>query len=1404
MDQIEFAFENKEILHKNASIEVSRVKIRGQENSVIVKRIISPSPEAYEYYRLKNEFKILSKFPLSKSVKVIRLVNERTLVLEDTGGISLKTYLVNTNLTIVEFLDLAIRMADALDEVHKKNIIHKDIKPSNIIIHPITKEIRFTDFGIATLFAKEYIPSLGKLEGSIEYVSPEQTGRTGTALDYRTDLYSLGITFYEILTGELPFKNKDQNQILHSHIAQQPKPLSEIYPSIPNSISDIVSKLISKSPEARYQSAEGLKLDLLELASAIGEGRIPSGVEGSGIEGKFFAGKNDFSEKFSIPQKLYGRDREIQSLKNSFLNLFSKEHRTATLQLINGYSGIGKTSLVQELNQPVVEKNGIFISGKFEQYQKNVPFFAVVQAFRELTRQLLAKDKTELLNWKNELKEALGNIGQVILDVVPEVELFLGKQPPIPDVPPDQAFNRFKYAFSQFVRVFAKEKHPLVLFLDDLQWADMASLSLLKNLLTDTDIIYFFVVGAYRDNEVDSSHSLTFFLHDLEKNGLKIENLQLGNLDKDSVLSLVSDSLLSKKEDSLELTELLLEKTDGNPFFVRQFLQSLYEENLINISERKWKWNISEIRNKSVSDNVLDLMLQKIEKLTEPSQLLLGYASCIGNQFDLKVLSFLLQKTTPDVISILEECIKAGLIIPLSDSYKWIESDSSDNCSFRFLHDRVQQASYRLVKEEEKAKIHFIIGKILLEHTAKEELQEKLFDIVDQLNYGLDLIQTEEEKIQIVELNIQAGKQAKASVAYNGALGYFKNAEKLFSKDAWDTNYSLIYQCVTELGETEFLCGNFEEADITFEIGLANAKSRLDKAGIYNLKVVLYTGQGKYNQAIETGLLGLELYEFKTPENFGVTNVFKEIKAVKALIGDNPVNRIKTLPELVDKDKLMHLHLLINLVDSTYFTDKILNGYIVLQSIQFSLINGVSLAGYISFVSFGNLLCANSDYQFGFEIGKYINEITSSNNLTLIKSKSDNIFCAHINHWKRHIKTGFEFQLEGFKAGIETGDLSYAGYNVAWYLWYRFFHGANLEGIQKENLKFLEFALKVKNKNLELLIRIIVQTIQILREEDIKEKDSNLFEECRKSEMKIPLFGYLLLDLELNYHLERFETSPSIIKQSFEHQDSVFGLMFYLEFHFYYALTLIAMHLEAGTEQAQNEKAILQEIKLWKRWAEACPENYLHKSLLIQAEWARVKGEVVSAMDLYEEAIESAKKNDYILNHALASKLAGKFYLSLNKPKFAYLFFMDAFFAYKNQGADLYARDLEEKYLKKHFQYMGKERRQQKVSDSTSTTLASIDLNSLLKASRVISSEVKLELLLKNLLYIIIENAGAERGVLLLEEKGDYLIFAESKANSETNLEKRQQDNSHLPLSLIQLVLHTKEYVILHQAKEDK
>ncbi len=802
---------------------------------IVIKTLKDESPSPKDLEQLRHEYAIYQKLNasgLSSILQVYGLLpfhNSLFLVLEDFGGRSLYQLFDKKGMSLKTFLTIGIKIAEELDGLHSQHLIHKDINPSNILFNSTTEQIKIIDFGISTFLSreKESISSLQLLEGTAAYLSPEQTGRINRAIDYRTDIYSLGATLYELLTQKLPFEAQELIDIIHLHIAKLPSPPHEVYEGIPEAVSTIIMKCLAKEAEERYQSAYGLKNDLEECLNQL---------TAKGTIELFALAQKDLFGHFQIPQKLYGREKEIDTLFSLFERISQGE---TALLLIFGYSGIGKSSIVQEMRRPIEQKRGHFIAGKFEQFQQNTPYSALIQAFRKLVQLLLAEKDLDL--WKERFLKALGFDAQIMIDVIPELKLIIGEQSPVVPLNVRQAELRFHRTFASFIQVFLKKEHPLVLFVDDLQWADAASLKLLEFFLIENQPSYLLIIGAYRDNEVGPLHPLMGFFEKLKQIGHSFETLEIAPLSLKAVQNLVSDTLHNTQ--IAPLAQLIYQKTQGNPFFVIQFLKTIYQAGLLSFEKQSWVADLAQIEQLKISDNVAELMSRKIQELPLATQELLKAASAIGHAFDLSILADVCSLDLAQVSSHLWEALQE----------EFISIEESKAARYVFEHDRIQQAAYQLIPQQERSKLHYAIGRVLLNTTSD------VMSIVNQLNYGRNLIEDQEERMDLARLNLQAGQKAKDAVAYPSALEYFKIGKDLLTQESWDQHYELAFFLYQNLAICHYLTSQYQQAEEIFDLLLKQAKSKLEQAQIYHLKNSIYTQIGEIEKALVASQKGLKL-----------------------------------------------------------------------------------------------------------------------------------------------------------------------------------------------------------------------------------------------------------------------------------------------------------------------------------------------------------------------------------------------------------------------------------------------------------------------------------------------------------------------------------------------------------------
>jgi PAS domain S-box-containing protein len=1391
-----FAFE---VLRQDELFILYRGRSTGISSQVLLCAPTSQHPTPQNLKRLEWAYSLKEDLDPAWAVRPIELANhwDRTvLVMGDPGGVPLDQ-LLGQPLDLVFSLRVAISLSSAIGHLHRRGIIHKDIKPAHVLVTPDTGQCWLMGFGISSRLPRErQSPEPPEfIAGTLPYMAPEQTGRMNRSVDSRSDLYSFGVLLYEILTGSLPFAATNPMEWVHCHIARQPVPPSER--GVPPVISAIVMRLLAKTAEERYQTAIGVEYDLRRCLAECENGR--AGARPYRIE-EFPLGTHDISDQLRIPEKLYGRTHEIDTLLASFDRVVASG--TPELVLVSGYSGIGKSSVVNELHKVLVPPRGLFASGKFDQYKRDIPYATLAQAFQSLIRPLLGESEAELRNWRDALREALGPNGLLMVDLVPELKLVIGEQLPVPELPPQDAQRRFQMVFRRFIAVFARQEHPLALFLDDLQWLDAATLDLLEDLLTRPDVQHLMLIGAYRDNEVSSAHPLMRKLEAIRQGGAIVHEIILAALGREDLGRLIADALHCEPEHVTPLAQLVQGKTAGNPFFAIQFISALAEESLITFdhSEGKWSWDLSRIHAKGYTDNVVDLMIGKVNRLPVETQRALQEFACLGNSAEIETLSAVCGTSEQELHSNLWEAVRLEYIGRFADSY-------------HFGHDRVQEAAYSLIPEELRAEAHLRIGRILRVHTPPDRLEEGIFEIVNQFNRGAALITSQGEREELAELNLTAGRRAKASTAYASALNYLVAGAALLGDDRWERRPELIFTLELQRAECEFLTGELAAAEKRLTMLSARAANTVELATVACLRVDLYTTLDQSDRAVAVCLdylrhLGVEWTPHPTAEE-----ARREYERIWEKLGSRAIEELVDLPLMSDPASVATLDVLTKVLSPALFTDPNLAPLAVCRAVNLSLEHGNSDGSSQAYVWLGMLAGPHfGNYKAGFRFGRLGYELVEKPGLNRFQASTYMCFGNFVIPWTKHVRTGRDLVRRAFEVANKTGDLCFAAYSCNNLNTNLLAAGDPLAEVQREAEKGVAFAKKVRFGFVIDLITVQLALVRTLRgltpmfgclndaEFDETQYERRLttnpvlaLPECwyfvRKAQARFIAGDYgSAVDASLKAQ-QLLWTSPSLFETA--------------EYYFYGALSHAACcdSCFAGVRLRTKEEhfeALATHHRQLAVWAENCPQNFENRAALVGAEIARIQGRDLDAQHLYEKAIRSSNANGFVQNEAIANELAARFYMARGFEKIAYAYLRDARYNYVRWGATGKVRQLDEVYPQ-----LKADEQQAAPTSTIRTPIEHLDFAALIKVSQALSREIVLEKLIDTLMRTVIEQAGAERGLLILSRDAELRIEAEATTSGDTiavHLQEALLTEDALPQSVVRYALRTHESVILGNA----
>lgn len=1404
----------RETLYQGRKFSVYRAEKAGSGSTVVLKVLDKKTiHQPFIKQGLAREYAFLSGIDSPYVIKALDWIEDNehmVLVLEDIAGKSIKEYLKENTFTSDDFFQIALAITSGLVAIHRGNIIHKDINSHNLILVPGAKTVKIIDFDISSTFDIKvaYLGNPGNIQGTLSYISPEQTGRMNRRVDQRSDFYSLGVTFYEMLTGRLPFPYNDPMELVHAHLARLPQAPVELNKQIPLSLSQLVLKLLAKNAEDRYQSAEGLKYDLETMAALVRT------KEKDGIG--FCLGTRDFPGKLQIPEKLYGRDSEIEKLLGAY---HAVSEGAREMIFVTGFSGTGKTSLVNEIHKPITRDRGYFISGKFDPLQRRIPYYGFIQALDQLCKLLLTEREEILSIWKERIIKAVGDLGKVLTMIIPQLETIIGQQPELVEVRGGEAERRFNYVFQRFLQAVCTKEHPLVIFIDDWQWADLASMALLNVLMEDRQNHYLLFIGAYRKNEILPTHPLPAVIESIRKLGWVVHDIPLPNLSRENAREWLEDTLKSGGKTGQEvssLADLIYQKTGGNAFFMTHFLQELYRENWLRFDFERciWDWDVEEIEKQDITDNVVELLVGKIHSIQLEVQEVLKLAACIGNRFDLETLSIISNKDKAWLVVNLEIALNENLLYPLEGE------------GYMFAHDRIHQAVYSLIANEDKKKLHLTIGRLLLKTyqypglvsdlvTLRDDITLHLFDMVNHLNIGIDLVEDEQEKIQYVYLNLKAGQNARGSAAYKTGAEYLQTALKLMPGDSWQRYYELTLAVYHEAIQTFYLCGNYEGMGSYIQIVLQSAVDIAHTTVAYEYQVLKLMATDKPQTAAETLLTIFSTLGVDIPRHPDNTQNMMKLNEVQGMLEKISMDALIDLPAITDQRKQLVLRLFyIGAIAFMFGTPEILL-YLTSEMMALTIIYGITQETPFIVSFYGIIRLLVGDVPGAYGLGEIAMEfLEKRTNNEGVKVRAFSIASFYLLGNKLHYKKVCQLMMGYYPLAVNVGDFEYASYILSTYTHYLGRTDTDLLTWQKEVESMQEQIIQMKQSIALTAIKIEAGFVanllgkisskafgtfnleQLLQGMDDAGKMIYIF----SSSVKQTMYSFLMEDYDhiLQYILA-VEANWAAVQIPIPYYKS--------DYHFYRPLAYLQVVAKTSDEKTRAGylQKVEESIKIMKDWSDFGPVNFLHKYYLLQAEYFRVTGHTDDAEEYYDMAIEKAFENEYINEAAVANELAAKYYMHKNKRKLATLYFTEARHGYRSWGALSKVKNLEERYPKYlSTAIVDPSRMNTLASISTDSTGEFLDVKSILKASQALAGEVQLRRLLEKMMPILTENAGAQRSLLIENHNGRLVIQAEGKTGemTETLQELPAEESGKVPLSVLHYVAHSKEKLVFENLSD--
>ncbi|ULO09482.1 diguanylate cyclase [Paenibacillus sp. 19GGS1-52] len=1378
------------------------------QETYILKVLKSEFAGHEEVMRFKQEYKMLKELSESDQgvIKPFKLEEQNGfyfMVLEDIHGRSLKRIMADERLDLDTLLKFTIKLVEILGNIHEQNVIHKDIKPSNIIWNREQDVVQVIDFELAVKLTKEKheFQNSGVMEGSLLYISPEQTGRMNRNVDYRTDYYSLGVCLYEMVTGIKPFESEEMLEQIYSIIAKEAiAPVTVTGGKISKALSAIIMKLMEKSSEDRYRSAYGIKADLQKCLAG---------------QEDFEIGKEDRLNIFQIPETIYGREENMKDLVAAFRRSLRSNPQ---IMLVSGDAGVGKTALVHELHKYISQEKGLFAEGKFDQFNKNIPYSAIIQAFRRLISQLMSgPDEEYKRSVETSLKRALNGNGALITGLIPELEKWIGVQPEIEHLNPAEETNRFFMTFAHFIEGVSNHERPLVLFLDDVQWADVSTMQLVQKLVLDNHLQKCFIICSYRQDEITQGHPLFVSREKIEVSR-EVGQIKLNSLSARNVESLVADTLFTDSGRVKELSEIIYIRTKGNSFFVNEFLKDLYRNGYLFFDDLHgvWNWDLEQIMNLHVNDNIVDFLMRKLKNMPEDIRRIMMLGAAIGDKFDFNLLSLIGQEDRGFIAGSLIKAVEEDILIPTDSNYSMLsalieekeEAVERLHIRFRFQHDRIQQAFYQMLDTETSKRLHLTIGRLMQKHLSPEETEGKIVEIATHMNKGVEFISEKDEFTQVIQLNLKSARKAKAAFGYDSAFVLLEAALSLLAtENSWQEDKrqtAEIYQLYAECG---YLTHHIEAADRTCAVLLRHTHNSFAIAQIYEMQANHYTYLGMMKESINSGRLGLQALGIKIPKKVGMALVLKEFIKVKASLRGRTLEEILAKPEITDPEVRLIMRLLINFIPPTFISgETALFGFVVLKKVGLTLKHGNSPESALAFIGYSILLSGFGDLKGAFDFGRLGIRINDKFNDLQWKGAAHVLYTLFCHTWTEPWDTLQDWYKTSIESSMRAGDWLYLAHSCFYVnLWNPTMDIAtNLQESGRtiamiENTKYKE-ALATAKLSRQQLLGLAGELPDNLSFNDDDFNEEAYVKQLEEAKYYSGIAIFYIYKMKLLFTYESYKSALAYIDKAYKIIGTLAGSAFMEEFALYTFLNLAYCYKDlSAVDQVKAKTRMRKEYSRVKKWAKHSPGNFKQHEYLMQAEWARISGKQELAGRFYDLAIETSEQGDFVRYKALTNELAAKFYYNKNFKEFATYLLRQALYYYSVWGAKGKIRHLNEHYPDTVNQIVNKQfLHGRTITDFTEN----IDLNSMIMASQAISKEIELNNLLEALMEIVIKNAGAQRGCILMRSSSSLLVEGEYKSEDDkvTVLMHANVQFNNLPESILKAVEESKESLIYNDA----